>query len=743
MKRLPQDDVLEVPGFTMKRSGRAIEIQTHRTPEEQARLLKTIWESRPAMLTRIREASEELANLIRKYTSFDLVANLMLRHVFFDADEYKETDSTKRPHFVEHAAMLQLREPTYQLTQQLYVPAVDLQRAEALLTEIFHLTVRYYGAEAADPARGGAVPSPLDELRRKTIIREMMVGPPAYPQHWKAILEGLFGGTQLDTDLNETLGFDLKAAISCAITIGILIREALAGRRRRALQSQEDIKRQLKHYIETGKFEGRAEDKEIFDVLRNRRSKERKHLISRIAAQWVAVPLSDLLSFAPAVLASKAHVSEEITVRFLQTFSLPFGSTPPDYAIPGPVPAVRLRPIAKLNGKYFCPLPGNLIWAIKPKFEQSLKASSRWDSYQKHRSNFLVCEGLKALKKLLRAAEVHQNLAYPIASGKQAELDGLVLFDRYAILLEAKAGDFGDARRGGPDRIKRNLAQLVGDPSEQGARAWDYIRKNEKPLFTTLGKNKVVIDKAYHTEIALITLTLDSLDVYTPELNSLLGTGLLGAHDIPWAVCLSDLMAISEVLQSPVEFTHFLRWRLAITNVAGLSAGPDELNWLAIYLREGPKLLRVPAGFDRVTFTSYTDEFDAYFHYLGGFRTKPAERPTQPIPAPFRALLMAIETSGIQGFTAPAELLLNLASEERDKLAQELQKIGTRRDSPKSVMFEAAELRVQLFAGQCSAEELRSIFGNRPLDRRTTLLLSVDPSAELRVSGWLVLPAQG
>ena len=55
--------------------------------------------------------------------------------------------------------MLQLREPTYQLTQQLYVPAVDLQRAEALLTEIFHLTVRYYGAEAADPARGWILPA--------------------------------------------------------------------------------------------------------------------------------------------------------------------------------------------------------------------------------------------------------------------------------------------------------------------------------------------------------------------------------------------------------------------------------------------------------------------------------------------------------------------------------------------------------------------------------------------------------
>jgi hypothetical protein len=283
----------------------------------------------------------------------------------------------------------------------------------------------------------------------------------------------------------------------------------------------------------------------------------------------------------------------------------------------------------------------------------------------------------------------------------------------------------------------------VGDPSEQAARAWDYIRKNEKPVFSTHRGRQLVIDKACHTEIALITLTLDRLDVFTSELHSLLETGVLGHHDLPWAVCLADLMAVSEILQCPAEFTHFLRWRLAINVLGGVSAGPDELNWLAIYLKEGPRILRVPAGFDHLTFTSYTDDFDAYFDYQGGFRTKPADRPTQPIPAPLRALLTAIETRGVRGFTAPSELLLNLAFEERDQLAQELQKIRTRRDRPNSVTFETPKLRVQLCPGHHSAEELQSAAGNRPPHGKTTLLLSVDASAELRVSGWLILPTQG
>jgi hypothetical protein len=242
----------------------------------------------------------------------------------------------------------------------------------------------------------------------------MMVGPPAYTQHWMAILEGLFGPAHIDVYLNEVLEFNLKAAISCARAAGALTLEILLERSRRALDWQKDMKQQLKNYMETGNFEGKSEHKEIIDAVRNMRPKERKRFISSIAAQWVTVALSDVLSFTPALLASKARVTEEIASRFLEAFSLSFGATPPDYAIPGPVPAIRVRPIANLGGKYFCSLPSKLIWAIKPRFEDALKQSTRWGSYQTHRANFLVDEGLKAFKRLLPASETHQGLTYPI-----------------------------------------------------------------------------------------------------------------------------------------------------------------------------------------------------------------------------------------------------------------------------------------------------------------------------------------
>lgn len=741
MKKQAPDDEFHAPGFTMKRHGRLIELQTHRTAEEQTRLRKAMWESRPRILNQIQKATNELLALIRKYSSFDLVGNLWLRQALLDMNTYKESESTNRPHFVEHATMLQLREPAHQVTGELLVNAADIKRAEELLTEIFGLTVGYYMSEAANPQREGP-PSVLDEARFKTLLREMMVGPPAYEHHWMNVLEALFGPAHVDGYLKEIFGFTFKEAAACVHGVADFMEETLTERTRIAEKSRGEMSQRLKRYMETGKFDGTGADKAMFDAIRNMPSKERRRFVESVTTQWVTVAVADVLSFSPTEIASRTGLEEGTVSKFLDSFSLGFGSTPSDYVIPSPCPAVRVRPIAKVRGNYVCPLPFNLPWAIKPRFEEGLKQSKRWNAYQKHRANVLVDEGLKAIKKLLPASQVHTNLMYPIGQGEDAELDGLVLFDRYAFLVEAKAGEFGAARRGGKDRMKERLTDLIGEPSNQAVRARDWIRKNDNPAFRDGKGNAIALNKASYTEVSIVTLTLDSLDVFTPEMNRLRGAGVLGPHDLPWAVCLADLVAISEILELPSEFTHFLRWRHAVNEGGDVSAGIDELNWLAVYLKEGPEFLRVPQGFTRMRFTSYTDDFDAYFYYREGLRTKPAARPAQPIPKPLRDLLTAIEGAGVQGYTAAAEFLLDLSFKEREQFAQALRKEATRSlSSPQPGTFEAKDLRIVIYSGQQSVEELQAKVEGCFLRDRATLALAVDFSGALRPTSWLILPA--
>lgn len=743
MKDHRPDEEFRTRGMTMRRYGRFIVLHTHRTDEEQARLKRAIWGSRRDIANRIHQAAEKLSALIRKYSSFDLVGNLWLRQALFDPDEYKETQSTQRLHFVEHATMLQLREPEHVITPELVLAPEDVIRAEALLTEIFQLTVGYYASEAANPEIDGP-PTAIDEARFKTLLREMMIGPPAYTHHWRTILARLFGASHIAGYLQEVLGFNLTDADACIRGISDFMGETLTERRKVAKKSGEEMQERLKQYMNTSKFDGEPSEKAMFDTLRNMRSKERKRFISVVPAQWVTVALADVLAFTPAALASKARVVEEIASKFLDAFSLSFGSISPDYEIPDPVPAIRTRPIVKLNSGHLCPLPFNLVWAIKPRFEEALKQSNRWNSYQKHRGSVLVDEGLKALKTLLPASQALKSLTYPIGPNRRAELDGLVLFDRYAFLLEAKGGEFGAARRGGKDRIRKSLKELVGDPSEQGARAWDYIRKNESPIFSTEGGEQVSIDKTRYTEIAVITLTLDSLDVFTPQLHRLRDVGVLGQHDLPWAVCITDLIAISEIFQLPVEFTHFLRWRLAINTAGDVSAGTDELNWVAVYLKEGPQLLRVPQGFNEMSFTSYTDDVDAYFLYQGGFRTKPAERPAQPIPERLHRLLSTLESSGLHGFTEPCELLLDLDFKDRDRFTRSLagMESAVRKDT-KPLKFEADDVSIEVYPARHALDDRHSGPGGTRTPDKKRLLLALDLSADWSVADWLIVGGDG
>ena len=341
---------------------------------------------------------------------------------------------------------------------------------------------------------------------------------------------------------------------------------------------------------------------------------------------------------------------------------------------------------------------------------------------------------MKSITKLLPGAQAYENLTYPIGAGEVAELDGLILFDRYLLLLEAKAGEFGSARRGGKEAIKKGLAQLVGDPLEQGARAWDYIRKMERPVFQAKSGQEVILDKQRYTEIAIITLTLDSLDVFTPQMHHLREAGVLGHHDIPWAVCLTDLIVISEILQSPSEFLHFLHWRRAVGRTENVSSGTDELNWLAIYLKEGPKLLAVPEGYTNMAFTSYTDELDAYFLYKGGFRTKPANRPEQPVPKILRALLTATENSGIPAFTTVTEALLDFDFKEREELSQKLRQASRQApDRSEVIKLDTANLSVRIIRGQRTQEELQQMTKNSYSQGKRTILIAMDFLPEMRV----------
>src|SRR5690242_4387581 len=217
MARDETQDIFEGPGFTLRRQGRHIEIKTHRTPEEQQQLRQRMREARPKILASIKQKTEQFLAIVHSYTSLDVVANLFVREGMYDPNEYKETDLKEHPHYVEHAAILELKDTSFELREPVLVDERDVQRAFTLLDEIFDATMWYYLTESALADANGP-PSRLDELRYITILHGIAVRSPAYAFHWRELLRGLFGGSPLDQILEtHDLGIDAALKIIEAI----------------------------------------------------------------------------------------------------------------------------------------------------------------------------------------------------------------------------------------------------------------------------------------------------------------------------------------------------------------------------------------------------------------------------------------------------------------------------------------------------------------------------------------------
>jgi hypothetical protein len=253
MKETDPDEIIERPGMKIARKGSSIEWISKRSPEEQKELNMRMWESRPEILEEIKTRTTELIELVHKYSSLDLVANLFIREGLQNPDTYVESESRLRPHWVEHAAVLELKDSSPELRYPPLVKGADLERAHQLLEEIFMKTNWYYIAESADPSRNGP-PTKIDQLRFITLIHGMSVRSPAYSSHWRSVLLGLFDSGHAAEKLSDEYELDIHSALSIIDAIEDCITSALNQRFEKARATYQDIFERLKGYKSTGVF---------------------------------------------------------------------------------------------------------------------------------------------------------------------------------------------------------------------------------------------------------------------------------------------------------------------------------------------------------------------------------------------------------------------------------------------------------------------------------------------------------
>ena len=474
------DEVLEGPGYFFGRKGRFLVQKNDFSPEQQAAIQAHVVARIPATLKEQDERIAGLEQIIREYHPLDLLANLSFANSVLDGDSYKEYEFEGSSAYVEYVTLLYLVQLPEALawTADRIPDGPTIEKIQELLGEVFRAEMILLVSRQVQEL-GGRQPDAWDELRFRTISDSIKVRYPGYQHHLIEHLRGLAQAT--DSFVGDALGWSISDALALAPAVLSLMTRRLAARR----EDAKHLAAELRQALDNRADEPVQAPRELDELLRQFRQVPEEHLDSALQNYVMFATfhgLGETFSFSAEDLASEAEIPHERAAAFLESLSLSFGDPiNARYRRPAPTHPLALRPFVRRGDQYFCPVVQMIEWSIRPAIESLLKPGAPdcvttdpryWERYESARSRFLEARSLELLAGALRSARVHANLKYRTkrddGTTVQAELDGLILFDNTAFLVECKAGSLSPpARRGAQARMKEEMKELTLQRSGQ------------------------------------------------------------------------------------------------------------------------------------------------------------------------------------------------------------------------------------------------------------------------------------
>jgi len=680
-------------GIRIERHGRFICFDARRSESEHKEILATLASLRPKLKKGIPEKAEQLRKQLRAYNSFDIIANASYINLFVDPEKYKEYAHEGLQSIVEYITLLCLMDDFSEGKNSAEQGPPDMQAIQDAAREILDDTMLYLLVEQVDP--DNLTPrTPLERFQYRSFCQNLIVRNPGYSHHQIEVLRDLYSFEPVQNWMSRSLGFEIDDVVSFVEAIENIMNGRVWERQKQAMDAERQFRREIRLFRQ-GKLKNGEYPEHILSrfakLSEKKLLKKTKHLLT----PWVFSGLGTTFSFTVEDLAGESGKSVEICRRFLDRFSISFGEVPDDFMYPTPTHPLRVRPIVHHNGRFLCSAPALLLWGAKTAIEGWLdpnspgaiyKDSRLWERYQKHRADYLVSEGVRLLSETLRHCESYQKLKYELTEDgqlKEYELDGLVLYDRCAFLIEGKAGRMTEpAQRGAQERMVSDLKKLLVESHAQAVRAEKYISASEKPEFYLPGRRMLRIDKSKLNTVFLVCLTLDPLDTFAPVLYQVAELGIFGNSRLPWAIYLLDLKVIRELIEFPSQFIHYLGRRLRINELGNVEAY-DELDWLGHYLSEGLYFEEISkSAIDGLRLLSYTTSMDAYFMHQTGERATHAPKPSQHLPELFKQIILELEDKHSSGYSEIICTLLDMNPATQTKFAKLFKRCRdrTRRD---------------------------------------------------------------
>lgn len=649
-------------------------------------------QAREGLLQKITAKTRQVEEILDGYDPYEILASLSISELSINPETFKEPTHEGSTFVVEHVALLLLKKP-YPNDVKPGLP--NLEQVIALAKEINALTIYLHGVKRPT--------GPMSEQEKAQASLQFLatasgfsVRPPGYDHHLREDIANLFQPMQyeLETELGFSFGDLLKVDDAC---------ERLHHSK---LESQKQTVENFKIEIMTALEKDRAPiglppefSADVVDKLRGFPPHARKNALEVLGVAWFASTMGRLsYSFSAEELASDMGIAETAAKSLLDFFSLKFESQPEDYTLFNASHPLKSQPFIEHEGQYIYPLPGTLLWAARPRIEAFLNPDAKlgpgskaiWKRYKDHRAKYLEEKSLELLKTRLRLSETYRSLYYYPDGDKsrRCELDGLILYDRTIIFLEAKAGALtSSAKRGSPLGLKTDLKKLIREAHEQGLRAQEYFDSAENPKFLEESGNEIVLDKKRFTRSLVLATTLEPLDVFQSSISLLAKAGYTKDATLPWAISLGNLRVVCEVSEFPTQIIDYAFKRKRAIESKDILAH-DELDWFAHYLSTGLYFEdREFKNADRIHLNTFeATAFDDFYNYQQGIRRTPASKPRMNIPELLRDWILELDYQhDFEGRSETVMMLLDWSGNSMEKLVQEYSRYRARTRHDKQV----------------------------------------------------------
>jgi hypothetical protein len=357
------------------------------------------------------------------------------------------------------------------------------------------------------------------------------------------------------------------------------------------------------------------------------------------------------------------------------------------------------RPFVEFEGRFLLAVPGMVLRDTVGLLENRLMRGPR--RFSTSRAKTLDALAVDYLVALLPGSQGFVNLFY-----EGTELDGLVLFERTAFVVEGKGTALSvAAQRGDLERLRRDIGRAVEEAWTQGKRAREYVLAGNMPavFVDDSGKELVRLEPGQIDEVFIVNPTVHQLAGHASQLPRLRHLGLFAEGEYPWSVFINDLRVISETADNAAVFLHYLVWRARLP-LGDRVAVTDELDLWGSYLFS-ERFGRLADGGHYIVGNSITD-FDAYYNGLLGHGPR-ASKPRKMLEEPARSFVERMANERPSGWRSAAGTCLDLSIPEMAYLCGRASSVRDKAQAEQSWGFEEAG-RVRL-AGVPSGDRLEQV----------------------------------